>query len=361
MHRLALILPIAGLLGVISANAQIPPGYEIVTVTANEYLEFFPRINNRGQIVFTAWLDWPNRATQEIFLYDNGRLIRITDDNIQDAVPDINDDGTIVWSRGIGPINPSTGEPTVEIVMWENGQLTRLTDNSVQDIGPAINNLGHVVWDIDHPVRACGGYLKDIFMYDGTQVVQITHDALTHFVENQSPEINDLDQIVWTRYDFCNPPPPHNFASKIMMYSGGKTTELTSGQLVPQGPDINNVGQVAWNFRDPATGEDIIELWESGFTTTVAEDAINPAINDRGEIAFQRSDNVTRVWNAWLYRFGRSYQLTDDARDDNVPDINNRGEVTWSSGRFPVGDIRVLSRFVSNMAEPVPLAIPCCP
>ena len=354
MHRLALILPIGALLGAASANAQIPLGYEIVTVTDNPYYEPVPRINNRGQIVFMSWLNPPDRSTEEIFLYDDGRLIRLTNDNIQDVLPDINDDGTIVWCRGIGPINPFSGEPSLEIVMWENGRLTRLTDNAVQDIGPTINNLGQVVWTLDHPIPVCGGFPKDIFMYDGRDVVQITTDGIPEQVENQSPEINDSGQIVWTRYDFCNPPAGYNFDSKIMLYDTGAVTELTTGQLAPQLPDINNAGQVVWFFFNPATRRRTIELWDAGVTSLITDDGELPAINDHGQIAFSRWDPRRQTLDIWSYRRGRISQVNANAFFEEQPDINDAGEIVWSSGGFPRANIRYLRRVVQNVGAPRP-------
>ncbi|MBU0637883.1 MAG: hypothetical protein KKB50_03390, partial [Planctomycetes bacterium] len=94
-------------------------------------------------IVFSGRLG-ANEHSDEIFLYEDGELIPLTDDAVRDGFPDINDDGTIVWSRGIGPDGPYG--PTLEIVMWQDGELTRLTDDDVSDYGPEINNLGHIVW-----------------------------------------------------------------------------------------------------------------------------------------------------------------------------------------------------------------------
>ena len=40
--------------------------------------------------------------TAEIYLYDNGTVTQLTNDDVPDKYPDINDAGVIVWSRGIG-------------------------------------------------------------------------------------------------------------------------------------------------------------------------------------------------------------------------------------------------------------------
>ena len=160
MYRLIVMFAVGLLAAIPPARGQVPFGYEIVDVTSNPYYEPVPRINNRGQIVFTTWFDVSRRGTAEIFLYDDGELTRLTNDDVYDGLPDINDDGTIVWARGLGPIHPSTGEPSLEIVMWRNGQITRLTDNVELDFGPSINNLGQAVWTRSHEVSACGGPLS---------------------------------------------------------------------------------------------------------------------------------------------------------------------------------------------------------
>lgn len=326
------------------AVAQVPRGYEVVQVTQNAYLEFVPRINNRGQFVFTAWMDVSSRLTEEIYFYDGKNLIRLTNDNVQDVVPDINDDGTIVWSRGIGPVDPFSGEPTLEIVRWREGQLTRLTDNAVQDVGPRINNLGQVAWHRDHPVFACGGPLKDIFMYDGSRVIQITHDALIDIVENQTPVINDLGQIAWTRYDFCA---GGSWEGRIMMYDNGLINELTNGQHQPQSVAINNLGQVAWDYN-ASPDPNVIELWDAGVTSTLVEGGRNAAINDAGDVTFNRWDDLRRTWDVWLMRDNRFYAIGADPSWDTGPDIDQIGQVVWGTGRFPVKNIRFLRRFANG-------------
>ncbi|MBU0638790.1 MAG: hypothetical protein KKB50_07995, partial [Planctomycetes bacterium] len=114
MQRVKLLTVALSIWVVAIAAAQIPAKYEVVQITDNPYYEPVPRINNNGQCVFMGWFNPSDRRTEEIFLYDNGVLTRLTDDYIQDCSPDINDDGTIVWCRGLGPINPQTGEPTLE-------------------------------------------------------------------------------------------------------------------------------------------------------------------------------------------------------------------------------------------------------
>jgi len=319
-----------------AGQVQIPPRYEIVQITENAYFEDRPAINNHGQIVFYGRLG-ANEFSDEIFLYDDGELIRLTDDDVRDTDPDINDDGTIVWSRGIGPDGPYG--PTLEIVMWQDGELTRLTDDGVSDYGPEINNLGHIVWS--RLIRGgCDDVNAVICFYDGSTIEQISDADWSH----QTPVINDHDWIAWTRFDFCAEP---WWDSEIMLSVPGAEPEVISPAETyePRAPTINNRGQVAWIFQI-GYGEHAIQLWEDGATTLFTDWGGGPRLNDRGDICFFRWYNDEDTYQMWLYLDlqDRFYQLSDDPFWNVDGDINDAGEVVWSSGDYSWADIRFLRR-----------------
>lgn len=329
--------PLPGGVGDQRAPLRIPPGFEIVQLTDDPSVyDYRPKINNRGQIVFTRWYVPGDHRTKEILLYDRGRITRLTNDYVGDALPDINDDGTIVWTRSIGPPG-SGGEPTSEIVVWRDGQLTRLTDNTLPDGSASINNLGQVVWK--QMTGTTCGLTTDIWMYDGQRIFPITTNSVAERVAHQGPEINDPGQIVWTRYNFC--PSPY-WESDILMYDNGVTTRLTSNQVAPSLPDINNAGLVAW-FHRPPTGNSI-ELWQSGVTTLLTDWGANPQLNNLGDVAFHRWHETTQTWQQWLFTAGRFWQLSDDSFWNADGDINDEGEVVWQSRNFPRSNIRYMRR-----------------
>ncbi|MCG3129088.1 MAG: hypothetical protein CHACPFDD_03997 [Phycisphaerae bacterium] len=128
-----------------AAVAQVPPGYEIVQLTENSWQEDPPKINNHDQIVF-ARRSGPN-GTGEIILYDRAtdNFTQLTNDAINDILPDINDDGVIVWSSEFGP--PDQYGPTGEIMLrWPDGTIEQLTDDGRHDRGPRINAVSRVAW-----------------------------------------------------------------------------------------------------------------------------------------------------------------------------------------------------------------------
>ena len=322
----------------LEAGAQIPPGYEVVQIASEPYAEFGARINNRGQIVYVGWLDRSTRSSEEIFLYDNGTTIRLTNDNVQDVSPDINDDGTIVWARGIGPIDPITGEPSQEIVIYRNGVLTRLTDNGVSDSRVSINNRGELVWRrYMGPPGGCGPFM-DIYHYDGQRIRAITTNGIPEQLANQSARFNEHGQIVWTQYDFCVNP----WVSDIMLYDNGVTTQLTSTEIAPASPDIDNLGRVAWFDRD--TPFHSIKFWDNGVTTLLTNWGTGPSVNDLGQVAFHRWHDLTGNWQQWLYRDGTFWQLSNDPFWNFDGEINQMGEVVWEYGDPIFPDIRLMRR-----------------
>lgn len=124
-----------------------------------------------------------------------------------------------------------------------------------------------------------------------------------------------------------------------MLHSGGVTTRLSPiEQTTPQAASINNSGQVAWSFNNA------VYLWETGKTSLFTNWGGSPMLNDRGDVGVSRWHNATQSWEAWLYRNGLWYQLTDDAKQSFSWDINEQAEVAITSGTLPSVVIRALLR-----------------
>ena len=336
MPKRILLGAVGGVLIATSALAQVPPLYQIVTIADWPPYCNGARMNNRGQIVFMGWYDTSDRRTEEILLYDRGQLLRLTDDYIQDVLPDINDDGTIVWSRGLGPPDPEDGEPYLQVVMWRDGVLTQLTNSSYDEGVRAINNLGHVVWS-RWKGEGLAGSSADIYFYDGLTIHQITNDDWS----NQGPALNDDDWIAWTQYDFSQNP----WDSRIALYADGVVSLVSPpGSFEPQVPSIDNLGRVAWYSRAPVTHESLVEVWQNGAVSTLTDRGGGPLLNDRGDITFWRWHSLPYGgYEVWLYRDGEFNQITVPVGDiSSVPtDANAGGEVAISSGRPWLGQLAV--------------------
>jgi len=316
-----------------AGQVNLPEGFEIVEFAVSDKRTDQPAINDCGEIVYVK----DKHENSRVFLYDNGKITRLTDYDKGRLVlgADINDAGTIVWGRGV-----FDQYKTFRVVMLRNGEQTVVG----KGFCPSINSLGHVVWNRFRNYTC--EFNTDIMFFDGQSVRWITHDRFS----NQSPKINDRDQIVWTRYDFCVFP----YVSEIRLYHNGLTVTLPSSDPQDVAPAINNLIQVAWSNN---LG---IELWEDGNTKLLTDWGGGPELNNLGDIFFFRWHDELRSDDAWLYRVSDGnptfHRLTEDSVDDTVGDINDWGEPAWRWFENPRqgnwgGGVRFLRRIRTGDAE----------
>lgn len=346
MRRFAILTTatlLAGLTYSPVGGQTLPRGYEIIDITReNGLLERIPRINSRGDVVFFSN---PSPTGGEIWLYEKASdtLTQITDDDVFDGLPDIADDGTIVWARWVGPERAGIG-PTAEIFMrTPDGVITQITDDPDEDRDPSINSQHQIVWQKSGP-WACGGYTQDIYLYDAGEITRITTNGSAENLENQSPQISDEGVIVWTEYNFCDPPRPYNFTSRIMLHSNGLTRSLPSLSVVPQIPMLNETGTVVWVGFDLALRQETVEVWDGSRTWQLTDDGGRASINLDGDIAFDRWNPSVGAYEIWLYRGGAFACIACEPVHNHTPKINDRLEITWVFGNLTNGDIRLMRR-----------------
>jgi len=302
-------------------RAELPPGFELQSIYDNVGTLYTPNMNECGEVVFSFAPDIGGWGGVEVFLYDNGRLSQVTHNSISDIFPDINDTGTIAWTVGYD------GFDAGEVVMGVASPVAL-------GLGafPSMNNLGHVGWD-RHLASGCFGTDSDIYYFDGEGVARIATG-----LSNQDPAMNDLDTLVWTRFDFCAG--FSNWTSRIMLYSNGQTQELSTTSPQVGGPTINNAGQIAWGAGHR------LEFWENGLTVGLTDWGDAPALNDHGDIYFIRWHQDSRTWQSWFYSGGVFLQLTDDPFWNVDGDLNEAGEAVWGTADIDAGrrGIRLMRR-----------------
>jgi hypothetical protein len=322
-------LLVAGWLGVLvsALDAQVPPGYELIRITEDPYFDRWVTVNNCGQVVFSKRIN--NSIDQEeIFLWDNGQLIQITDDNVNDSFPHINDNGTIVWSRRTGPSN------TFEIAVYQDGTISTATDDELDDLVPRVNNSENIAWK---KVTGEGCTGANIFRYDGDTTQQLTDDGFS----NQSPDLNHLGEIVWTRYNFCVSP----WVGTIMWRPAGENHPITDGFHADQAAAISAASSIVWD-RNVPTGHTIWQ-WRGGVASEVTSAGTYAHINSRGMIVFNRW-YVGTVYQVWMVQDGVFVQITDTPGTNIASSINEHGDIAMTIGPFPNDDVFLLRRTRRN-------------
>jgi len=323
------------LAGSASGQVNLPEGFEIVEFAVNDKMTRSPAINNCGEIVYVK----DNKQDSRVFLYDNGKITRLTDDDQGRLVsgPDINDDGTIVWMRGY-----FNQHDTFRIIMLERGERT-IVGKGYQ---PSINSFGRMAWQLFrrytcHPE-------VDIVFFDGESAIELTDNRFC----DQSAEINDNDWITWGESDGCVVP----WVGDVRLYVDGEIHVLPSGSPQSHVATINNLGQVAWGAGPPINGT---EFWENGETVVLIDRGNNPRLNNLGDIYFLRFHPENNdSWDSWLYRVSNGGPVIHRLTDDNVwntdGDINDWVEMAWRWKDGPGikhGGLRFMRRVRTGDAE----------
>lgn len=253
----------------------------------------------------------------------NYTIIQLTDNNISDASPKINDNNQVAWSGGglFGGLEDN------ELFFYDGLTTFQITENSIADSIVDINNNGHILW----LQSELNGTNSELFLFDGTSISQLTNDEHNY---KSNIDFNDSGFVVWSAgnagsflYD----------GSSIMKFEAS-IDEYPNASINLSDPKINNQGQVVLSgaivygfFRGSA-----IFLYDGSTLNTViglvSGPHINnskPHINDNGYVVWQRSDGGDN--EIFLYDGSTITQITDNDYNDWEPQINNNGHVVWGS------------------------------
>jgi hypothetical protein len=311
----------------------VPPGYEKILVTQDEHRQYWPRMNNHGEIVFVTryGLDW---NTEEIMLFDGTSAMSLTDNDIRDSYPAINDAGDIAWTSAVGP--EWRHGPTMEMFLLKNGDLIQLTDDDLEDNSPELNQRGDIVWT-QFLEDGCRRANTRILLYSAERVQVIAESGHS----DQGPIINDHGNIIFTRYFACS----GIWTSDIVYLADGTETVIDGDNFQAQVPDLNNNEHAVWGYSEEDDFyTDKIAYWRDGVREDGWDLGDNPKLNDHGDVLFLRWDNVKKAWQAHAYLRGTKYQLTDTDYWNSDGDINNRTDIVIKSGDPATADIIMLRR-----------------
>ncbi|MCC7290656.1 MAG: hypothetical protein IT449_01190 [Phycisphaerales bacterium] len=295
-------------------------------------------MNNCGQVVFDRRMGatW---AFGEVFVYDNGRTFRLTNNMDRDVGPDINDSGQIVWARGVGSGGASM------ILHYDHGDVKMLAQNADGVLSPKIANTGHCTWP-ELLADGCHGVDTRILLWDGFGSQAIIDAGGSH----QSPRINDADQLVWTDYDFC----PDPWLSDILYYEDEEIRIISSEDpFQRQAATVNDERQILWDelWKDGEDFTDTLILYDSGVRTVFTDWGEIARNNNHGDVSFSRWYEDDGIYRSWISLQGTFYLITPDPDYSYTTDINEYGEVTLAFDDYPTADVGLMRRIRTGEAD----------
>ncbi len=298
-----------------------PSSYVTDAVTQDNFQAYnlLPRMNNAGQVVFYGGAD---SNSLEIYLYQDGAVTPITNNQAPDLFPDINNRGDIVY------VSLDPDSTAADLYLYAGGQTTLIQHADTAMASPMINDSGQIVW-------LGGPGLNELYLFNDGQTTPVTADGKPCLVYqtdqmNNVPVINDSGQIVWAGTV------EGQTTTEIFLYdvASGAITQITTNAVDDNNPYINNSGQIVWTGGVEGQAAPEIFLYDLNTITTTqitADSLIQgaPAINDAGQIVYQQME-TGGAYEIYLYRDGAALRITENAYQDMLPQINNNGEIVWS-------------------------------
>lgn len=300
---------------------------------------------------------------------------RMTDNSAYDVLPQLLDDGRLLWQGWDGH--------DYEIYCQAPGQgVTQLTNNDSPDVRPQMNALGQLTW------MSWDGNDWEVWYNLGDGPVQLTDNTAAYDVQ---PLITADAQIYWQGWDGQD--------YEIYRYNSDSqvTTKLTDNTLNDVSPQVNASGQLTWMEWDGKKWQVFYDLGDGPvqLTHTTNGSNLSPQITDNGQIYWQGWDgqdyeiycyspwngvteqltdntvadtnpavkNGALVWSQWdghdneIYfsEFGETKRLTDNEENDLNPRINNLRQIVWQ--QWDGSDYEIYTDKVTYALKPGPYEV----
>ena len=266
----------------------------------------YPDINDLGQVVFYSL----ESNGDTIFIYNNGKTVKITNDNNQNTMPEINNSCQIIWK-----VDSHDWKTDYGYYIYD-GRIFQLVDGSHSAINHDFGDLRNIVWmDSDNQIYLCSK--------DG--IKQISSNSYI----NYPPQINNRGEAVWVGY------PTNAYFPEIYKYVKGNTTIINKGTSVLHSyPKINNDGKIFF-VGDDLTNRRIYESYNDNTVSIVnlqlgTFDYVSAMeVNDLGEIVYVVSYNQDSYSEIYFYSNGINSKIYETNHYPTHIQVNNLSQVVW--------------------------------
>lgn len=251
--------------------------------------DLLPVINNAGNVMWTSKeLNSFNttvslRNKENIFQYEPGSTEEGFDIQEEDC---INESGALVWAAR------TNGFTTFNIFMYDGTDIIQLTDDSDNNGGPVINESGQICWYSS----------KGVYLYDGANT--------TYLGDGYNPHINDLGQVTWAT------------PSGVMVYDGEQIRKISNEYSIA--PRINNNGYVVWHtYAMPPK----ISLYDGTNIFNIGTGNY-PIINENNQVAWRSQESSPSLY---YYNNHTAFKLAPlvGSYYGRTYDLNDNGHLAW--------------------------------
>lgn len=346
---------------------DVVTGYQIAHLTANSAEDVIPRVAPNGLVVWTGRYNLPGATSgstdYEVFVWDGATIRQITDDDVDQVRPVVNNLGDMAWQVGDGTLG-------TEIWADIGGTVTQLTNDpapGVIDRYPDINDAGWVIWGrllpLDYYVCAWNALTQGPFAILGPGyrphlsaqshfhaagqngifdpaydvVAPMAAPSAFGYREFRRSEINDLDQLALeAERPGSGPPLPDESGPRdILFWDGANMHRIFRSPGPWYGrPDLNASGVIVWEgfgglpgSRSGGADEEIF-VYRPDMRRVIQltdDDALDtwPTVTADGRIYWHGTGNLPGVPGAQWDREIFTAVATGDADGDGVPDASD--------------------------------------
>ncbi len=150
-------------------------------ITSYSYLNFAPQISDSGHVAWYGTAAGTGIKGEIFFSTGPGHILNISNTLTEsDYNPRINSNDYVAWYGKVGS--------DTEIYLYNGGGTINISNSSFADKAPELNDSNHVVW------QGHDGNDWEIFLYDGTM-----HQITNNDADDESPIINNAGDLLWKR------------------------------------------------------------------------------------------------------------------------------------------------------------------
>lgn len=270
-------------------------------LTNNDIDDVNPQLNDNGMVVW--------QGDYQIYLYDGSEFKKLTDDSYYHMTPQINNNGFIAWS---------TNGITSHVTVYDGVSIKAIPNAGRSGVYPVqLNNKGEMVWT--GPNNDIPGYSSNgVYFYDGSKIEQIAKGSCN----SSTPTLSQNGEVTWTA-------PIDKDCSgnswEVFLNNGSITRQLTHNTFMDRSPKINSKGHVIWGSGDSGKLYFYDGVTVNEFTDISGGKRGRYDINSSGSIAWILRDNKMYL----LLRGLETTLISDNANDKMNLRMDENNNLSW--------------------------------